>query len=118
MVSMAALDLGPDNVWLWPSAVLVDSFSYSDGSIFPQAYQDQKIGKLIGDVLLNTGTSVIAVNSKVLPGLQYNFPVMPYRHVDGRKYENEVITPDIVVPLIQTPTVFIKTRNWRPRSLR
>jgi tricorn protease len=85
-------------VWLWPSAVLVDSFSYSDGSIFPQAYQDQKIGKLIGDVLLNTGTSVIAVNSKVLPGLQYNFPVMPYRHVDGRKYENEVITPDIVVP--------------------
>lgn len=93
-----AWDLGPDNVWLWPSAVLVDSFSYSDGSIFPQAYQDQRIGKLIGDVLLNTGTSVIAVNSKVLPGLQYNFPVMPYRHVDGRKYENEVITPDIVVP--------------------
>jgi tricorn protease len=89
---------GPDNVWLWPSAVLVDSFSYSDGSIFPQAYQDQRIGKLVGDVLLNTGTSVTTVDSKVLPGLQYRFPVLPYRHVDGRKYENEVITPDIVVP--------------------
>ncbi len=34
----------PDNDWLWPSAVLVDSFSYSDGSIFPQAYQDRKLG--------------------------------------------------------------------------
>lgn len=93
-----ARNFGPDNVWLWPSAVLVDSFSYSDGSIFPQAYQDQKIGKLIGDVVLNTGTAVTTVNSKVLPGLQYRFPVLPYRHVDGRKYENEVITPDIVVP--------------------
>ncbi|MGU3575312.1 S41 family peptidase [Brucellaceae bacterium C25G] len=91
-------EYGPDNVWLWPSAVLVDSFSYSDGSIFPQAYQDQKIGKLIGDIVLNTGTSVTTVDSKVLPGLQYSFPVLPYRHVDGRKYENEVITPDIVVP--------------------
>lgn len=90
-------EYGPDNVWLWPSAVLVDSFSYSDGSIFPQAYQDQKIGKLIGDVLLNTGTSVTTVDSKVVAGLQYRFPVLPYRHVDGRKYENGVITPDIVV---------------------
>ena len=93
-----AHELGPDNVWLWPSAVLVDSFSYSDGSIFPQAYQDQKAGKLIGDIVLNTGTSVTTVDSKVLPSLQYSFPVLPYRHVDGRKYENEVITPDIVVP--------------------
>ncbi len=93
-----AREFGPDNVWLWPSAVLVDSFSYSDGSIFPQAYQDQKTGKLIGDIVLNTGTSVTTVDSKVLPGLQYSFPVLPYRHVDGRKYENEVITPDIVVP--------------------
>lgn len=93
-----ARDFGPDNVWLWPSAVLVDSFSYSDGSIFPQAYQDQKIGKLIGDVILNTGTSVTSVDSKILPGLRYKFPVLPYRHVDGRKYENGIITPDIIVP--------------------
>lgn len=88
---------GPDNVWLWPSAVLVDSFSYSDGSIFPQAYQDRKLGKVIGDVLLNTGTAVTTVNSKIVPGLQYRFPVLPYRHADGRKYENGIITPDIVV---------------------
>lgn len=93
-----AREFGPDNVWLWPSAVLIDSFSYSDGTIFPQAYQDHKIGQLIGDVVLNTGTFVTTVDSKVLPGLQYRFPILPYRHVDGRKYENEVITPDIVVP--------------------
>lgn len=77
---------------------MVDSFSYSDGSIFPQAYQDQKIGQLVGDVVLNTGTSVTKVDRNVLPGLQYSFPVLPYRHVDGRKYENEIITPDIIVP--------------------
>lgn len=88
---------GPQQDWLWPSAVLVDSFSYSDGSIFPQAYQEQKIGRLVGDVLLNTGTGVHYVNSHIMPGLEYGIPVLPFRHLDGRKYENEVITPDIVV---------------------
>ncbi len=88
----------PNNRWVWPSAVLVDSFGYSDGSVFPQAYQDNAIGKLVGDTVLNTGTAVNYVASRIVPGLQYGIPVLPTRRLDGSYYENYVIEPEISVP--------------------
>lgn len=88
----------PNNRWVWPSAVLVDSFGYSDGSVFPQAYQDNAIGKLVGDTVLNTGTAVNYVQSKIVPGLSYGIPVLPSRRLDGTYYENFVIEPEISVP--------------------
>ncbi|MHA6732337.1 S41 family peptidase [Devosia sp. A369] len=88
----------PNNRWVWPSAVLVDSFGYSDGSVFPQAYQDNAIGKLVGDTVLNTGTAVNYVESKIVPGLTYGIPVLPWRRLDGTYYENFVIEPEISVP--------------------
>ena len=88
----------PINRWVWPSAVLVDSFGYSDGSVFPQAYQDNAIGKLVGDTVLNTGTAVNYVESKIVPGLTYGIPVLPSRRLDGTYYENYVIEPEIRVP--------------------
>lgn len=88
----------PNNRWVWPSAVLVDSFGYSDGSVFPQAYQDNAIGKLVGDTVLNTGTAVNYVDSKIVPGLNYGIPVLPFRRMDGSYYENYVIEPEISVP--------------------
>jgi len=91
-------DVEPNNRWVWPSAVLVDSFGYSDGSVFPQAFQDNAIGPLIGDVVLNTGTAVDYVRSAVVPGLVYGLPVLPNRRVDGGYYENNIIQPDIHVP--------------------
>ena len=91
-------DFEPNNRWIWPSAVLVDSFGYSDGSIFPQAYQDSGLGKLVGDTVLNTGTAVDYVQSMVVPGLTYGIPVLPNRRLDGTYYENNVISPDIAVP--------------------
>lgn len=91
-------DLEPNNRWVWPSAVLVDSFGYSDGSVFPQAYQDNAIGPLVGDIVLNTGTAVDYVRSAVVPGLVYGLPVLPNRRMDGSYYENYVIEPDIYVP--------------------
>lgn len=89
-------DYLPADRWHMPSAVLVDNFAYSDGSIFPQAYQDAGVGPLVGDRLLNTGTSVNFVNSRILPGLQYAIPVLPYRRLDGSYYENNEIEPDIL----------------------
>lgn len=88
----------PSNRWLWPSAVVVDSFSYSDAAIFPQAYQDAGIGKLVGDTLLNTGTYVAQNHSKLVPGFMYGIPILPIRRLDGSYYENHVIEPDIAVP--------------------
>ena len=93
-----ALDHEPNNRWLWPSAVVVDSFGYSDGSVFPQAYQDNELGKLVGDTVLNTGTAVNYVESRIVPGLVYGIPVLPNRRLDGSYYENHIIHPDIHVP--------------------
>lgn len=91
-------DIEPNNRWVWPSAVVVDSFGYSDGAVFPQAYQDNAIGPLVGDTVLNTGTAVNYVESAVVPGLTYGIPVLPNQRLDGRYYENNVINPDIHVP--------------------
>lgn len=88
----------PNNRWVWPSAVLVDSFGYSDAAIFPQAYQDAGIGILVGDTVLNTGTYVAQNVSKLVPGFAYAIPVLPSRRLDGSYYENHVIEPDIAVP--------------------
>lgn len=88
----------PNNRWLWPSAVLVDSFGYSDAAIFPQAYQDSGIGPLVGDTVLNTGTYVSQVRSRLVPGFTFAIPVLPSRRLDGSYYENHVIDPDIAVP--------------------
>lgn len=92
------LDVEPNNRWVWPSAVVVDSFGYSDGSMFPQAYQDNAIGPIVGDVVLNTGTSVDYIKSAVVPGLVYGLPVLPHRRMDGTLYENNIIEPEIHVP--------------------
>lgn len=92
------MEVGPDNVWLGRSAVLIDTFSYSDASIFPQAFQELKLGRLIGNTIVNTGTSVNTVRSRIMPGLSYDVPVLPYRALDGSKYENRIIRPDIAVP--------------------
>lgn len=91
-------DVEPNNRWVWPSAVVVDSFGYSDGSVFPQAYQDNAIGPLVGDTVLNTGTALSTARSVLVPGLTYSIPVLPNRRLDGSYYENNVIHPDIDVP--------------------
>lgn len=93
-----SFDYEPSNRWLWPSAVLVDSFGYSDGSVFPQAYHDMEIGTIVGDVVLNTGTAVNYIKSSLIPGLTYGIPVLPNRRLDGSYYENSIIPPDVLVP--------------------
>ncbi|ODT66600.1 MAG: hypothetical protein ABS75_26345 [Pelagibacterium sp. SCN 63-23] len=88
----------PNNRWIWPSAIVVDSFGYSDGSVFPQAYHDLKIGPIVGDVVLNTGTAVNYIDSALVPDLNYGIPVLPNRRLDGSYYENSIVPPDIHVP--------------------
>ena len=88
----------PNNRWVDPSAVLIDSFVYSDGTMFPQGYQDAGVGLVVGDAALNTGTYVSTFPSRVLPGYQYALPTLPIRRMDGTYYENLTVTPDVAVP--------------------
>lgn len=88
----------PEERWTKPSALLVDPFSYSDGSILPQVYQDTHVGPLVGQSLVNTGTAISWTKSVLVPGLRYSIPVLPLRRLDGSYYENREIQPDIALP--------------------
>lgn len=91
-------DSEPLNRWTKPSALIVDSLAYSDGSIFPQVYRDAGVGEVVGDRLVNTGTGVNYIESPLIKGLNYGIPVQPFRFLDGTYYENHDFVPDILVP--------------------
>lgn len=88
----------PRDRWTKPSAVVMNAESYSDGSLFPLAYHDLAIGPLIGDPVAGTGTAVLWLDSKVVPGLVYGIPQLPYRRVDGTLSENHEVEPTVPVP--------------------
>ncbi|MGB3027224.1 S41 family peptidase [Paradevosia shaoguanensis] len=104
-------EVEPLDRWNKPSTVLIDTFSYSDGSVFPQAYQDMKMGSLVGDKLLGTGTGVNYIESPLMPGLEYGVPVQPFRKMDGSYYENREITPEVWVPF--DPNMAAQGRDYQ-----
>ena len=87
----------PSSRWTKPSTVLANSFSYSDGSIFPHLYKDAKLGSFVGDPVPGTGTSVWWM--KLLPGdrFQYGIPEIGRKSADGSYYENTEDNPDLLV---------------------
>src|SRR5262249_14553067 len=64
----------PGDRWNKPSAVVMNASSYSDASVFPQAYKDLGLGPLVGDPVAGTGTFVWWVESNLIPGLVYGLP--------------------------------------------
>ena len=99
----------PRDRWTKPSAVIMNAASYSDASIFPQAYHDLKLGPLVGDPVAGTGTAVWWVASNIIPGLTYGLPQLPYRRLDGSLVENREIAPD--VPVLSDPTSWAKGKD-------
>lgn len=91
------LAIVPDSRWTKPSAILANSWSYSDGSLFPHYYKHAKLGPFVGEPVPGTGTSVWWI--KLLPGgrLQYGIPEIGRKSADGRFYENTEDNPDVLV---------------------
>ncbi|SEC54469.1 tricorn protease [Rhizobiales bacterium GAS191] len=87
----------PRDRWTKPSAVIMNAASYSDASVFPQAYRDLKLGPLVGDPVAGTGTFVWWAESNIIPGLTYGLPELPIRKINGSLIENSDIAPDIAV---------------------
>ena len=87
----------PSNRWSRPNILIANSFSYSDGSIFPHLYKNEKLGTFVGEAVPGTGTSVWWVD--LLPGgrFTYGIPEIGRKSPDGRYYENTEDVPDIVV---------------------
>ncbi len=96
----------PRDRWTKPSAVVMNAESYSDSSLFPLAYRDLHLGQLIGDPVAGTGTEVWWVASRIVPGLTYGIPQLPFREIDGTFSENHPVEPDIRVP--SDPTAWAK----------
>jgi len=88
----------PRDRWTKPSAVIMNSAGYSDASVFPHAYRDQKLGTLVGDPVAGTGTATWWADSKLIPGLIYGLPEVPLRELGGKRFENDPINPDIAAP--------------------
>lgn len=99
----------PDTRWTKPSAIIANSWSYSDGSMFPHYYKDAKIGPFVGDPVPGTGTSVWWV--KLLPGerLTYGIPEVGRKSPDGRYFENNEDMPDVLVR--RQPQAIIEGRD-------
>lgn len=87
----------PFTRWTRPSAVLVNAFSYSDGSIFPKVYQRAGVGPIIGDRVPGTGTAVYTA-SQLEPQLSFGVAQIGFRGTDGTFLENLEIVPDVHVP--------------------
>ena len=88
----------PRDRWTKPSVLVMNAASYSDSSLFPLAYRDLHLGRLVGDAVAGTGTEVWWVMSRIIPGLAYGVPQLPFREVDGTFSEGHEIAPDIPMP--------------------
>jgi tricorn protease len=91
-----------DRKWTKPLVLLINSRSYSDAEIFPNAFRTLGLGKLVGEP---TGGHVIGTSSiPLIDGSRLRLPqigVYTYRKVKNEikkvNMEREGVTPDIVV---------------------
>ncbi len=88
----------PRDRWTRPSAVVMNAASYSDSSLFPLAYRDLHLGPLVGDPVAGTGTSTWWIQSRLITGLDYGLPNLPFHGRDGTLSENHQVEPDVLVP--------------------
>ena len=87
----------PQNKWTNPSTVLMSESNYSDAFIFPYAYHELGIGKLIGMPVAGTGTAVWW-ETQIDPTLVFGIPMVATIGKEGRPTENLQLEPDIKVP--------------------
>jgi len=91
-------DLGnePQFKWTKPSAVVMGEGNYSDAHMFPYAYRELGIGKLIGMPVPGTGTAVWW--ERLQNGMVFGIPQVGVIDSDGQYLENNQLEPDIKVP--------------------
>jgi tricorn protease len=91
-----------DRKWTRPLVLLINSRSYSDAEIFPNAFRTLGLGKLVGEP---TGGHVIGTTAiRLIDGSQLRLPqigVYTYRKVKDEikkvNMEKEGVTPDFIV---------------------
>ncbi len=86
----------PFQVWQKPTIVLINEFSASDAEIFPKAFRDLGLGKLLG--VPTFGGVIGTFNVTLIDGTTFfRVPVTGWRTLDGVNLENYGVKPDILV---------------------
>jgi tricorn protease len=95
-VSMARCYSAPyDRKWTKPVVVLCNNRSFSDAEIFPNAFRELGLGKLVG---VPTGGLVIGtVNERLIDGSFFRVPRLGVYTPQGINMEKAGVVPDIVV---------------------
>lgn len=86
------------NKWTKPSCVVMSEGNYSDAFMFPYAYKELGIGKLIGMPVAGTGTAVwweAQINNRIVFGIPM---ISSYGAGQEQPTENHLLEPDIRVP--------------------
>ncbi len=84
--------------WNKPSCVLISEGNYSDAFMFPYAYKELGIGKLIGMPVAGTGTAVWW-ETQIDPTIVFGIPmVSSWGMGENHPTENHLLEPDIMVP--------------------
>jgi tricorn protease len=85
----------PFQVWQKPTVVLINEFSASDAEIFPKAFRDLGLGKLVG--VPTYGGVIGTYNVTLIDGTTFfRVPVTGWRTLDGVNLENYGVKPDIL----------------------
>lgn len=86
----------PFQVWQKPTIVLINEFSASDAEIFPKAFRDLGLGKLVG--VPTYGGVIGTYNVTLIDGTTFfRVPVTGWRTLDEVNLENYGVKPDILV---------------------
>jgi len=86
----------PWNRWTRPVVVVQNESNYSDAHIFPYAFKELGIGKLIGTPVAGTGTAVWW-ERQIDPTLVFGIPQVGFVTPDGKYLENTELQPDVLV---------------------
>ncbi|MDJ1482891.1 S41 family peptidase [Cytophagaceae bacterium YF14B1] len=98
----------PFRKWIKPSVVLVGEGNYSDAHMFPFAFRENNIGKIIGMPVPGTGTAVWW-ETQIDPTLVFGIPQVGMVALDGKYLENNQLEPDVKV--MNQPEVVSKGRD-------
>ncbi len=98
----------PFRKWTKPSAVLVGESNYSDAHMFPFAYREHSLGKIIGMPIPGTGTAVWW-EAQIDPTLVFGIPQVGMVALDGKYLENTQLEPDVKV--MNQPEIVAKGRD-------
>jgi tricorn protease len=87
-----------DRRWTKPLVLLINNRSFSDAEIFPHAFRELGLGKLVGQA---TGGHVIGTrNIQLIDGSTFRTPRIGVRTAKGINMEKEGVTPDVAVDVL------------------